>query len=130
MARKVITVARPRPATWRLFFAIDRNDLAKAKIAIDDGADVNHLDEPKVPNPYHPSVKPEDIAAPEYGWRGTTPLTLACRYGRVDFIRLLVEHGARLDLRDRWRELPLDVAHERHPGIVELLVSLGAQAKN
>ena len=128
--RRVASARPPPPPTWRLFFAIGQGDLAKATAAIDDGADVNHVDEPKVENPF--AASPEDLYARAFDWRGLTPLTFAIEHARLDFIRLLVERGARIDLRDRWGRLPLEAARSRltykdpAPGLFELLHSLGA----
>ena len=129
MARKLVTVAPTLPPTWRLFRAITNDDLEIAKTAIEHGADVNHVDEPRVLDPFDPSVSLADISEAEFDWRGHTPLTFACRRGRTKFIQLLVDNGAQLDLRDRWQLLPLEVARQRPaPDIVKLLVSLGAPA--
>jgi len=56
-----------------------------------------------------------------------TPLHQAALAGHLVVVRLLAEHGARLDLRDRlWNGTPLGWArHANQSGAIELLASLG-----
>ena len=116
-----------RPPTWRLFFAIGADDLDRARVAIADGAELDHVDQPRVLDPFASSVTAADISDPEFAWRGTTPLTFACRLGRLELVRLLLESGARLDVADRWHDRPLEAARRRGTSaVIALLESLGA----
>ena len=53
-----------------------------------------------------------------------TPLHLASQYGRIEIVRLLVQHGASVEIRDKWGRKPLDVAfasEEQRDEIIYLL---------
>jgi ankyrin repeat protein len=59
----------------------------------------------------------------EYGTLRMGPLHEASRRGRTEIVRLLVEYGANVELRDGWGMTPLETAsHERHGEIVKLLL--------
>jgi ankyrin repeat protein len=60
----------------------------------------------------------------EAGW---TPLHVAVADGRADVVRLLVTAGADLAARTEQQRTPLHVALESSPGLVPLLVELGAE---
>jgi ankyrin repeat protein len=53
---------------------------------------------------------------------GNTPLHLASQNGRTEIARLLVEHGASVEVQDNLGRTPLDVASWwRHDEIIKLL---------
>jgi ankyrin repeat protein len=59
----------------------------------------------------------------EYGTLRMGPLHEASRRGKIEIVRLLVEYGANMELRDGWGMTPLETAsHERHGEIVKLLL--------
>jgi ankyrin repeat protein len=60
------------------------------------------------------------------GQSGWTPLHVAVAEEQADVVRLLVEAGADLSARTEHRRTPLHVALECSPGLVPLLVELGA----
>ena len=54
---------------------------------------------------------------------GNTPLHRASRSGRIELVRLLVEHGANVEVRDNQGRTPMDVASgEKRDEIVKLLL--------
>jgi ankyrin repeat protein len=60
------------------------------------------------------------------GLGGWTPLHLAAAGGQADVVRTLVEAGADLTPRTEHARTPLHVALESAPGVVPLLLELGA----
>lgn len=66
------------------------DNLAAAELLIDRGADVNAVE----------------------SWRGQTPLMWAVIEGRVDMVRLLVEHGADVEARSTVNEWPRQTTSE------------------
>ena len=67
------------------------------------------LDAGEDPNRYHPVG----------GHSHCTPLHQAVGYGTMELVRLLVEHGARVDIKDvLWKATPAGWAH--HVGRTEM----------
>jgi ankyrin repeat protein len=60
------------------------------------------------------------------GQAGWTPLHIAVVEGRADIVRLLVAAGADLTARTEQQRTPLHIALESSPGLVPLLLELGA----
>jgi len=59
---------------------------------------------------------------------GTTPLHLASKYGRSDVARLLIEHGAEVDVKDSRGRTPLQLASaEGRDEVVDLLLEYGTK---
>src|SRR5204863_184365 len=87
---------------------------------LEAGADINAQIEPTVA-----------INSTEWdlnGTPGSTPLHLAASYGSEWMTRLLLERGARFDIKDGMRNTPLDVAVvQRQQGPFWALVEYGAQ---
>ncbi len=55
-------------------------------------------------------------------WNGWTPLHCGAALGYEEYVRLLLEHGARADITDDKGRMPLDIARlEGHGKIVALL---------
>lgn len=55
-----------------------------------------------------------------------SPLTMACRYGRANIARYLIERGADLNLKDRYGRIPLVTACSfEHPNVVKVLIECG-----
>ena len=61
------------------------------------------------------------------GQAGWTPLHVAVAEGQADIVRLLVAAGADLTARIEKQRTPLHVALEASPGLVPLLLELGAE---
>src|SRR5687768_2738793 len=80
-------------ANARLMRAIERNDLAGVRRAVDDGADVDG--------------KPD---SQEH--EGVSPLGAAAEFGRVEIARLLIDRGADVNLHDGWGMTALTAAAE------------------
>ncbi len=60
-------------------------------------------------------------------WEGDTALTIAVKLGNADAVRIILEAGASVDLRDRFGATPLITAAAwGTPDIVEILVKAGA----
>jgi ankyrin repeat protein len=57
------------------------------------------------------------------GRQGQTPLFLAAEAGRTDVVQYLLDHGARVDVKDDMGRTPIDVA--RAKPIVDLLRGAG-----
>lgn len=64
-----------------------KGELGEVQAYLDEGLDANFRD-----------------------YDGRTPMHLACVEGHEDVARLLIQYGAKLDVRDRWLSLPLDEA--------------------
>jgi ankyrin repeat protein len=60
------------------------------------------------------------------GQSGWTPLHVAVAEGQADVVRVLAEAGADLSARTEHRRTPLHVALDSAPGLVPLLMELGA----
>ena len=59
---------------------------------------------------------------------GETPLILAAREGNNEFVALLVEHGADVNLADNLQQTALYYAGERsYNEITEILLTAGAE---
>jgi ankyrin repeat protein len=108
--------------------AIDGNSFEAVKLVIDRGADVNGTS-PMLGPALHYAIDmavQAAIHAEEMACRPVSP--------RVDIVRYLIEHGARIDSLDPEGRTPLDVAYDRgsdestayNPTAVRLLESLGA----
>ena len=95
-----------------LTLAADHGHVEIVRLMLDAGED---------PNRYNPVG----------GHSHTTPLHQAAGAGREDVVRLLVERGARLDLKDvLWHGTPADWAsHAGREGIAAFLRSKQAQSK-
>lgn len=98
---------RGTPLTWSMY----RDEVPAARWLLAHGAD--------------PDLR-HDFGGTEHG-RGAVAMHLAAQYGNLDCLRLLLEHGARTDVRDRAFEgTPLDWArYGGAAGAVELLEALG-----
>ncbi len=60
------------------------------------------------------------------GW-GEPPLHMACRRGKVEMARLLIEHGARVNMKSRACLLPLhEAVRKGNDDVVTLLLGYGA----
>lgn len=57
---------------------------------------------------------------------GTSALHDAASNGQLDFVRLLVEAGAQVDMANANGETPLELAQERHPRVADFLRERGA----
>lgn len=89
----------------KLLNAARNNDIAGVKEAISLGADVNASDS------------------------GYTVLMLACHYGVItDIVKLLIKHGANIDIKDNYGRTALIEAcdYGGHTGIAALLLEHGA----
>jgi ankyrin repeat protein len=59
---------------------------------------------------------------------GETPLHYASESGRIEIARLLIEHGASVEVQDKAGRTPLDVASgEQHDEMIKLLLELRAK---
>lgn len=87
--------------------AIDRADIEEVRRLIREGVDVNHLCEE------------------------VTPLTLAAAGGQLEIVRVLLEAGADVNLRDDDEEFTplIGAAYDGHIEIVEVLLDAGANVK-
>eukprot|EP00824_Muranothrix_gubernata_P014383 TRINITY_DN2989_c0_g1_i1.p1 TRINITY_DN2989_c0_g1~~TRINITY_DN2989_c0_g1_i1.p1 ORF type:complete len:766 (-),score=192.71 TRINITY_DN2989_c0_g1_i1:81-2348(-) len=57
-----------------------------------------------------------------------TALHYACRMGRENVVQYLLAHKARLEARDRWKEVPMHLAADGgHIKIIEMLFAAGAK---
>ena len=98
--RRLLPVADNRERHLALTLAADCGRVEIVRLLLDAGED---------PNRYNPVG----------GHSHTTPLHQAAGGGHDEVVRLLVEHGARLDLKDiLWRATPADWA--RHAGRTEI----------
>jgi ankyrin repeat protein len=114
---------QPQPV---LYQAIDKNDIAKAKAAIDMGDDVNAIYDQDTLLCWALRKECSEIAklimqSPKVAIdkRGVyidhtnddvwerTPLILAAHMGQTEMVDLLLTHGADIDARDRINDLPL-----------------------
>lgn len=91
--------------TWLLHTALSNGDVAVAQQAIEKGAD------------------------PNANFGGETPLHWAVENGQKAFVRILLEHGAKLSPRTRFYQLtPLHIAADLHAtDIAESLIEAGAE---
>src|SRR4029077_11624285 len=65
-----------------------------------------------------------DVALPE----GETPLMTAARTGKVDAVKVLLEHGASVNVKEKWKNQTalMWAAHEGNAETVRLLIAAGA----
>ena len=99
-----------RTALWR---ACEGGDLVEVRWMLECGAAVNH------------AADPERRGAAKN--RGATPLHAACRAGHAEIARLLLDHGAAVDLAKQDGGTPLYlVCQEGHEQIARLLLEGGA----
>ena len=93
-----------REDPFRLFYAVGHNMKDECELLLEEGDDIN-------------------LQEPEEGW---TALGVACLTDSVEMARYLIEKGAAIDLGPAGTP-PLIVALLReHSGLVEMLVSKGA----
>jgi serine/threonine-protein phosphatase 6 regulatory ankyrin repeat subunit B len=60
--------------------------------------------------------------------QGTTPLHLASKYGRLDVVRLLIEHGTEVEAKDSRDQMPLQLTSaEGQDEVVDLLLEYGTK---
>jgi hypothetical protein len=133
-------------ATFDLFAAIDKNDPAAARAAIDAGADVNRIN-PAGGSQHTPLILaaqrgfPEIInvlieakADPNKPDHLDRPLLAACQWGHVPIVQRLIEAGADVSLRhvhDLGEECPAMNAYETavwssKKDVLKFLKSIGA----
>jgi hypothetical protein len=106
-ARRMLPVASPEDRHLALTLAADHGHVEIVRLLLDAGED---------PNRYNPVG----------GHSHTTPLHQAALGGYEPVVRLLVERGARLDMKDiLWHGTPADWA--RHVGRAEIEAYLRAQ---
>jgi len=74
-----------------LFKTIESRDTVHAGAALQNGADINALAYPRK----------ADLLG-EFVYYNHTPLIRACRMDDVDMVRLLIDHGADVNLPDPW----------------------------
>jgi ankyrin repeat protein len=66
-----------------------------------------------------------DVNSGDYDYR--TPLHLAASEGKIEVVRFLIEHGAKVNVQDRWGGTPIQEASRNNfSEIVQLLKSHGA----
>ncbi|XP_049932450.1 integrin-linked protein kinase 1-like isoform X2 [Nymphaea colorata] len=107
-----IAEASTKPETWerigptfRLMFLVNEGDLQGIQELLDTGIDVNSTD-----------------------IDDRTALHVAACQGRVEIVELLLEHGARLDMQDRWGSTPLaDAHHYKHYDVCKIMEKYGAK---
>ncbi|KAF3794522.1 Serine/threonine-protein kinase [Nymphaea thermarum] len=107
-----IAEASTRPETWerigptfRLMFLVNEGDLQGIQELLDTGIDVNSTD-----------------------IDDRTALHVAACQGRVEIVELLLKHGARLDMQDRWGSTPLaDAHHDKHYDVCKIMEKYGAK---
>jgi hypothetical protein len=111
-ARRLLAGASSEERHLALTLAADHGHVAIVRLLLDAGED---------PNRYNPVG----------GHSHTTPLHQAAGAGREDVVRLLVERGARLDLKDLlWHGTPADWAsHAGREGIAAFLRSKEARSR-
>jgi hypothetical protein len=106
--RRLLPAADNRDRHLAFALAAQHGQVEVVRFSLDAGED---------PNRYNPVG----------GHSHCTPLHQAAGYGPIELVRLLVERGARLDLKDvLWRGTPADWAH--HQGRAEIEAYLRAQA--
>jgi ankyrin repeat protein len=136
----------PRGSLQRspLHGAVYNGNLEMVQVLLDYGSNVNDLDEVhSTPLDFALEYRSENIdprvvrllldhgADPNIlgrGQDGNTPLHRASRSGRIEIARLLVEHGASVEVRNDWGRTALEVAsgEQRHE-IVKLLLEHRAE---
>ena len=106
-----------------LYLAIDKNDIAGAKAAIDSGADVNAVydqdimlcwairkERPEIAKLIiqSPKIKLENrgVRYDDFGEWGRTALILAAHMGQTEIVSLLLQKGADVNARDNTDEYP------------------------
>ena len=113
-------------------------DIEMVRVLLDYGVDVNIRNDVGftplyfAPNPY--SNDPGAVrllldrgADPNLGRNGETPLHEASRYGKVEMARLLIEHGASVEVKGANGKTALEIASgRRHDEFVKLLLEHGA----
>ena len=108
--RQLLSKSNPRDRHWALALATQFDRLEVVRLLLDAGED---------PNRYNPTG----------GHSHSMPLHQAAGYGSLELVRLLVERGAWLDVKDiLWRGTPADWAH--HEGRTEIESYLRGQKAN
>jgi hypothetical protein len=132
------------PGRWgnsTLHCAASKGDLEMAQVLFDFGVDVNiKNDYDATPLLFASNHDPGVVqflldhgADPNIGaWNGDgtgeTPLHYASESGRIEIARLLIEHGASVEVQDKAGRTPLDVASgEQHDEMIKLLLELRAK---
>ena len=105
-----------------LHCAVDYMDLEMVQVLVDYGADATALNERgytplgyalagQSPRPTNPGVVRwllnHGVDPDERNWGGKTLLHLALGSGKIEMARLLVEHGASVEVKDMWGNTPL-----------------------
>jgi hypothetical protein len=64
-------------------------------------------------------------------WNGFTPLHYSSEDGKIEIARVLIGHGANVEMKDENGRTPLDIAsNEGHEEIIKLLVEHGARRED
>ena len=93
-----------------------KRDFAKARLLIEQGANVNHPETKTPGTPKSSSIGQgipqrmmRTIGFDKGNWEQLTPLSQAARFGDLDFLKFLLKHGA--DINQRGREGSIPVHH-------------------
>lgn len=125
-------------SSQELFLAVRRGNLLDVRQAIGDGANVNTSDTfGYTPLMFSVETRNADIITYLLDMRadpniqekinGQTALMLAVKRGGIDTARILIQNGARLDIRDRNGNTALIWAACANVEIIQLLISNGAE---
>ena len=72
----------------------------------------------------------ERVNARDKSYAGMSPLHAAVETGNIEIARFLLEHGAKVNIRDHEKRTPMMMLDEdATPEIVQLLINYGAKAK-
>lgn len=139
--------SKPMP---ELFKAIDKGDVARARAAIESGADVNAVydrdtmlcwamrnDNPDIARLLLQSprldVNQRGVLYDAFGEWERTPLIFASHKGQADIVALLLQRGANVNARDRTSSVPeargntalIKAAQRDHTEVIRVLVTQG-----
>ena len=90
----------------KLLDAVKRKNITEVKEVLSIGADVN--------------------SASDNGW---TVLIWACHYGHTDIARLLIEHGADINIKNKNGKTALDILKEQYPDKYKKWIETSARKK-
>jgi ankyrin repeat protein len=115
------------PPDFPLLEAVKKNDIEKVKSILETRKTINKFAGKETEHDKDPSIMVNDDIN-QRGNMGDTPLSTAARFGNLEMVKLLVQHGAEIeDSKGKADRTPLmEASAQGHADVVEYLISKGA----